>query len=82
MPLLTKDLLSLGASEEEISKLAQFQGAQQLFSSVPQILGALYAVEGSTLGGQYIARNRPMTWFAHTVSNGCNKIVAQARILG
>ncbi|MDQ2717195.1 MAG: biliverdin-producing heme oxygenase [Chloroflexota bacterium] len=61
MPLLKKDLLNLGVSDEQITHLAQFQDAEQLFSSIPQILGTLYAVEGATIGGQYIARQLEKT---------------------
>ncbi|WP_165422790.1 biliverdin-producing heme oxygenase [Ktedonosporobacter rubrisoli] len=50
LPLLEEDLRALGATEEEISHLAQFEGSKELFSSLPQIIGSLYAIEGSTQG--------------------------------
>jgi heme oxygenase len=58
---LEADLLSLGATEEEIKRLPLYQGFERILSTVPQMLGALYVAEGSTLGGQFIAHRLEKT---------------------
>jgi heme oxygenase (biliverdin-IX-beta and delta-forming) len=55
-PKLFKDLKSLGMSETEISEIKSF-GDLPAIDSKEKIFGALYVVEGSTLGGQVISRH-------------------------
>ncbi len=55
IPLLKKDLLAVGATEAEINHLALFEGTERLFTSLPQIIGSLYAIEGSTQGELLVA---------------------------
>ena len=52
---LESDLVSLGAAPEDLSRL-EACGALPCLEDVPEGLGALYVVEGSTLGGQVILR--------------------------
>jgi heme oxygenase len=56
LPLLTHDLLWLGVSEGQLAALpvcARFPET----TDFPALFGALYVTEGSTLGGQVIARH-------------------------
>jgi len=53
--LLEKDLLSLGLSSEQVSQLPLSQQLPELTSNA-QMMGCLYVMEGSTLGGQGIAK--------------------------
>ncbi|QBD81554.1 biliverdin-producing heme oxygenase [Ktedonosporobacter rubrisoli] len=53
---LEKDLRILGDSQDVIDALPRYQGETYQVTSIPQALGLLYVVEGSTLGGQYLAR--------------------------
>lgn len=55
-PKLFKDLKSLGMSETEISAIKTFDDLPVL-NSKEKIFGALYVIEGSTLGGQVISRH-------------------------
>lgn len=55
-PKLFRDLESLGMSEAEISEIEDFDDLPAL-DSKEKIFGALYVVEGSTLGGQVISRH-------------------------
>lgn len=56
LPLLTLDLQALGSSPAEIAALPCC--SELPFTSTPsQALGALYVLEGATLGGQVIGRN-------------------------
>lgn len=55
-PKLFKDLENLGLREEEISAIGNFDDLPNL-DSREKIFGALYVVEGSTLGGQVISRH-------------------------
>ena len=55
-PKLAADLTNLGMTEEEISPIKGFDDLPAL-DSKEKIFGALYVVEGSTLGGQYISRH-------------------------
>ena len=55
-PKLSADLINLGMTENEISAIKSFDDLPALDSS-EKIFGALYVVEGSTLGGQYISRH-------------------------
>lgn len=56
MPRLQNDLQSLGMTKEEIAAIEPFDSLPTL-ESPEKIFGALYVVEGSTLGGQVIARH-------------------------
>lgn len=53
--LLRRDLSALGLSEHEIIRLPQCDRLMPL-SSPAAVLGSMYVVEGSTLGGAVIAR--------------------------
>jgi len=53
--LLAKDLAALGLKEDEIIRLPQCKPLMPL-ESPAAVLGSMYVVEGSTLGGALIAR--------------------------
>ncbi|MXQ11155.1 biliverdin-producing heme oxygenase [Microvirga makkahensis] len=53
--LLIRDLLALGLAEDEIIRLPQCDPLMPLPNSAA-VLGSMYVVEGSTLGGAVIAR--------------------------
>lgn len=55
-PKIFSDLETLGMTETEISAIKSFEDLPAL-DSREKIFGALYVVEGSTLGGQYISRH-------------------------
>lgn len=55
-PRLFNDLENLGMSETEISAIEGFDDLPAL-DSREKIFGALYVIEGSTLGGQVISRH-------------------------
>ena len=55
-PKLLADLKNLGMSDAEISRVESFDDLPAL-DSPEKIFGALYVIEGSTLGGQYISRH-------------------------
>lgn len=55
LPLLAADLATLGRSEPELDRLPRADGIPPL-SGVPGVLGALYVLEGATLGGKVIER--------------------------
>lgn len=54
--LLKNDLLNLGFSEEEIQGLPKASTLPAIVSA-SQALGALYVLEGSTMGGQVISKH-------------------------
>jgi heme oxygenase len=54
--LIVEDLLALGCKANDISNLPHCSYLPSLSVSA-QALGCLYVVEGSTLGGQFIARH-------------------------
>jgi heme oxygenase len=54
-PLLEKDLLALGLSSEQVAQLPVCKKLPELTSKA-QMMGCLYVLEGSTLGGQGIAK--------------------------
>ena len=56
LALLRADLLALGLQPAEIAALPLCHGAEGLGGSAERLLGSLYVMEGSTLGGQVIAR--------------------------
>ncbi|GGF67891.1 biliverdin-producing heme oxygenase [Paenibacillus albidus] len=53
--LLERDLLFLGASEQELEKLPRCSELPDI-STIPRLLGFFYVMEGSTLGGQMITK--------------------------
>ncbi len=53
--LVRQDLLFLGLSENELNNLPQYTGAP--FQNEAEIVGCLYVLEGSKLGGQMISRH-------------------------
>jgi heme oxygenase len=55
VPVLEKDLLALGHSPATIARLPLCPGASAA-RTLEEALGAFYVLEGSTLGGQQIAR--------------------------
>lgn len=54
--VLRADLAVLGLSPAEIDALPLCRGAEKLAADAATALGALYVIEGSTLGGQIISR--------------------------
>ncbi|CAM4500937.1 heme oxygenase [Paenibacillus endophyticus] len=54
-PLLERDLHTLGLSLQEIENLPECSKLPELYT-VPQALGYMYVIEGSTLGGQIITK--------------------------
>jgi heme oxygenase len=56
VPELEKDLVLLGRTAEELTRLPQCAELPEL-ETIPQVLGCLYVIEGSTLGGQVITRH-------------------------
>lgn len=55
LPWLRADLKQLGATEDDIARLPLCQKLPEL-ATPGELLGCLYVVEGSTLGGQVISR--------------------------
>ena len=55
-PHLRADLLAMGRTEAEIDRLPLCRDASGLAQTRASALGAMYVVEGSTLGGQMISR--------------------------
>ncbi|HEX5753680.1 MAG TPA: biliverdin-producing heme oxygenase [Archangium sp.] len=56
VPLLEEDLRALGHDDASLACLPRHPGLPCL-SGVPEALGALYVLEGATLGGQLILRH-------------------------
>lgn len=56
LPLLEADLRELGHDEASLARLPRLAPPPSL-PGVPEALGALYVLEGSTLGGQLILRH-------------------------
>jgi heme oxygenase len=56
VPLLERDILALGATREELQRVPDAPGLPDL-GEESAMLGALYVVEGSQLGGQMIFRD-------------------------
>jgi heme oxygenase len=56
VPLLVADLRALGHDDASLARLPRHPGLPAL-SGVPEALGALYVLEGATLGGQLILRH-------------------------
>lgn len=54
--LLEDDLVALGMSVDQVRSLPQLERLPAL-DSLEQMLGALYVLEGSTLGGQFLVRH-------------------------
>ena len=53
---LEKDLMALGLTVEELTRLPCCTELPEL-DTLPQVLGCLYVIEGATLGGQVITRH-------------------------
>ena len=53
--LLERDLMVLGLSEKEILEIPRFS-TPPCFGTITYSLGVLYVLEGSRLGGQYVAK--------------------------
>ncbi|ATB45434.1 biliverdin-producing heme oxygenase [Corallococcus macrosporus] len=56
VPLLVEDLRALGHDDASLAHLPRCGGLPSL-AGVPEALGCLYVLEGSTLGGQLILRH-------------------------
>ncbi|WP_338556356.1 biliverdin-producing heme oxygenase [Paenibacillus sp. KS-LC4] len=54
-PLLERDLLALGLSEEQVQQLPGCKQPPEL-ATVAAVLGYMYVIEGSTMGGQIITK--------------------------
>ncbi len=61
---LTADLIGLGRSREQIAALPHCADASDLARTPEGLLGALYVMEGSVLGGQVISRALAATSWA------------------
>jgi len=67
--LLARDLEALGLAPEEIERLPQCHPLMPL-PAPEAVLGSMYVVEGSTLGGAIIAREVERR-FGYTAQTGC-----------
>ena len=56
LPMLDADLRACGATGDQIAALPAVPETALPFADRPRALGILYVVEGSTLGGQHVAR--------------------------
>ena len=56
-PLIVKDLLACGVPAVAIAKLPAFSSHTLDFANPSSAFGTLYVIEGSTLGGAYIAKH-------------------------
>lgn len=56
VPRLENDLVALGKTAEELTRLPRCTELPKL-DSIPRVLGYLYVIEGATLGGQVISRH-------------------------
>ncbi|SFE22214.1 Heme oxygenase [Paenibacillus algorifonticola] len=54
-PLLERDLIALGLSEEQVQQLPECKQLPEL-AAAASVLGYMYVIEGSTMGGQIITR--------------------------
>jgi heme oxygenase len=68
-PLLRRDLLALGLDDRGIADLPRCRRLPEL-TGLPEALGAMYVLEGATLGGQYI-RKRVESDFGLGPDSGC-----------
>lgn len=57
LPSIARDLIALGARPNDIPRIKQCAGATDLVRCKDAALGSCYVIEGSTLGGQVIARS-------------------------
>jgi heme oxygenase len=64
LALLEADLEALGRSSSEIAVLARCVSARELATTRAGVIGSLYVMEGSTLGGQLINRAIKATGWA------------------
>jgi heme oxygenase len=56
LPMLNADLLSLGRTQQQIDALPVFPSSLLNWNDRSVALGTLYVIEGSTLGGQHVAK--------------------------
>jgi heme oxygenase len=56
LPHLERDLAALGLPTAKLVDLPRCAAARDLANGLPQAIGSIYVMEGSTLGGQVIAR--------------------------
>lgn len=56
LPMLNADLLALGRTPQQIDALPAFPGSLLKWNDRSVVLGTLYVIEGSTLGGQHVAK--------------------------
>lgn len=68
-PRLRQDLLALGDTSESLAQLPHCQDLPEL-GTLSQLLGCLYVIEGSTLGGQIITRQLHSN-LGLTLDTGC-----------
>jgi heme oxygenase (biliverdin-IX-beta and delta-forming) len=61
LPWLTQDLLALGVKQEALAELPTCTTLPVL-ETPAQVLGCMYVIEGSTLGGQMIAKKLHSMW--------------------
>jgi len=69
VPLLYQDLKSLGQTDREISGYLICDNVPDI-TGIPSLLGYLYVVEGSTLGGQFIVKKLRIK-YGFTGDEGC-----------
>lgn len=69
LPLLKQDLLALGLTIEDVDNLPICTNRPEL-SSFAEVLGCMYVLEGSTMGGQYIVKKLKLIFPQHMQHNG------------
>lgn len=69
VPLLRRDLAHLGVSFEQLTHLPLCRDMPGL-PGIEEVFGALYVLEGATLGGHFIARHLSRT-LGLTAATGC-----------
>jgi heme oxygenase len=76
-PALVQDIRALGLSEEEIGRLPE---CARILSdrTLPEALGAMYVIEGSTLGGAVIAKEVKRT-LGFQATSGCSFFAGAGR---
>lgn len=68
--MLVEDMKALGISEDEIKEIPMNSNLPQM-NNLGQALGAMYVIEGATLGGQIIA-NKINEGLGYSVGNGAS----------
>ncbi|MEQ1620282.1 MAG: biliverdin-producing heme oxygenase [Methylococcales bacterium] len=69
-PKLERDLLALGDTPDMLARMPRCHNLPEIFT-LSQLLGCLYVIEGSTLGGQIITRHLRSS-LGITLETGCS----------